>query len=232
MNVFYADPGQIKDGIIDIEGQEARHISKVLRYDIGQQISVVDGIGNLHSGAISRAGKDSVQAHIESTIATPKPRPTHLALGLLKNRDRLEFAVEKAVELGATAIHLFEADHGERARFKIERLQTIMVSAMKQSLRRWLPNLHIHKNFAAVLEFVSDRELDLIVCHEKQGGFSDEAFRSEHKNGILIGIGPEGGFSDAEIELAVEKDAIIAGLGTYRLRAETAVITALSLVLG
>lgn len=220
-NLFYAPPEDFEGHRqVEITGQEAKHISKVLRFDVGDTIYVSDGLGNIFTCSINRTSKKSVFADIKEVDSHKKPETRKvLAFGAIKKRDRLEFAVEKAVEMDVWEICIFHADHSERSRINQERLQAIVLSAFKQSKRYWLPKIVYLDSLDEVFNHYQD--FKPVLAHmdaeiERPGSLPS-------KQSLLL-VGPEGGFSDREIELAKGEDAQLISLGYYRLRAETAVI--------
>lgn len=226
-NIFYAHPEHITGGRLELTDQEARHAAKVLRFEIGNTLFASDGKGNLYETKISSISKSSVQADIVETESEPEPQTKKVAaFGAIKKRDRLEFAVEKAVELDAWEICVFHADHSERSKINQERLQAIALSAFKQSKRHWLPKITYLDSIEEVLDHYQDYKP--IVAHVDSTVKKPGALTSK-KNLLLVG--PEGGFSKREIEVCKVNKAEFISLGAHRLRAETAVAGILSLYL-
>lgn len=229
MNIFYTNPEKVFEAHFELADQEAQHVAKVLRLRKGDEIHATDGKGIRLVGNIQAIGKNSVTVFIKEKEEIPKPIPEKvLAMGIIKKRDRLEFAVEKAVELGATEIVLFDSDHSEKTKVREDRLQTIAISAMKQSMRSWLPEIVILKSLEAVLQKYAD--FKVLMAHEQVGfesGKADE-FENLDEEKLLLLVGPEGGFSNQEVELAKSQNAELVSLGKYRLRAETAAVAFLS----
>ena len=231
MNIFYVEPEKVTESQFVLEGQEAQHASKVLRLRIGDKIVAVNGKGQRFAGDIQMIGRNSLTASIKQKDEIPKPiQEKVLAMGIIKKRDRLEFAVEKAVELGATKIILFNADHSEKEKLRMDRLQTIAISAMKQSMRRWLTEIIHSTSLDAVYEQYPDHTI--LMAHEETGYSSSEADElnniiSSNENLLLV-IGPEGGFSENEVKSTRQRNGKMISLGKYRLRAETAAIAFLS----
>ncbi|MEX2403718.1 MAG: RsmE family RNA methyltransferase [Balneolales bacterium] len=224
MNLFYTPPEQVQEKTLNLSGDEARHAVKVLRFKVGDAIFVTDGAGSRYEGRIEVAGKNKLQVSILHKHSTPKPAELVLVLGLLKNRQRLEFAIEKAVELGCIKIILFKSDHSERGKVNLERLQAIAVSAMKQSLRNYLPDVQLRDSLGDAIKGFNDHTL--ITAHEKQKKEAPTFFEL-NKNHLAL-VGPEGGFSDDEIRLMEKSKGRTISLGDYRLRTETAVVALLS----
>lgn len=223
-NIFYTDPKNIIAGRLELTDQEARHAGKVLRFEPGDELFASDGKGNLYRTQVISITKSSVQAEIQETYFETEPTIKKvLAFGAIKKRDRLEFAVEKAVELDAWEICIFDADHSERSRINEDRLESIALSAFKQSKRRWLPEIVILSSLDEVLDHYPNHHV--ITAHVPEEPVQPKAL--QQKENLLV-VGPEGGFSDREIELCEKKGSEFISLGKNRLRAETAVATMLS----
>ena len=223
-NVFFAQPENIIGNQLELVDQEAAHASKVLRFNVGDELYASDGKGNLYRTRIASLSKKSVLTNIEETMFEPEPKIKKvLVFGAIKKRDRLEFAVEKAVELGAWEICVFNADHSERSKINEERLQSIVLSAFKQSKRRWLPGVNYLSSLEEVFSHYSG--FHPVMAHVDAKVQKPKPL--ENENNLLL-VGPEGGFSKREIELAKERNVEMISLGENRLRAETAALTMLS----
>lgn len=227
MNVFYAPPAQRHDGTIELRGQEAVHAAKALRYRPGDRMMVVDGRGGWFEGEVQLADSNSVRMAIDEAATRTLPRPqVILGMGIIKKRDRLEFAVEKAVELGVKEIALFRSDHTVKQNVRMDRLQSIAVSAMKQSLQAWLPPVALYAGPDGCMDACSADENTLLVAHETE----ERMMGASPARGpaTLLMVGPEGGFSDEEIDRMEQRGGQLVSLGTSRLRTETAALTFLS----
>ena len=223
-NIFYAHPKNIIGKKLELFDQEARHAGKVLRFDIGDELYAADGRGNLYQTKIISITKKSVLAEINNTESVAEPEIKKvLAFGAIKKRDRLEFAVEKAVELGAWEICVFNADHSERSKVNEDRLESIALSAFKQSKRKWLPEVKVMASMEEVLEQYPEHHL--IMAHVEAEVTRPEPLSNDQN---LMLVGPEGGFSEREVGLIQQKDPEFISLGNNRLRAETAVTAILS----
>jgi len=148
-------------------------------------------------------------------------------MGMIKKRQRLEFAVEKLVELGASEIILFESQRTERSNIRIDRLEDKAISAMKQSLRAWLPDIKVYHSFEEVLEQHGTHPS--YIAHVKVKAENSFTSITKERNSMLMMVGPEGGFSESEIDLASNYGVEQVSLGPYRLRTETAAIHMVSL---
>lgn len=223
MNIFYAPPEQIQAQTIELTGQEAIHASKALRYQRGDDITVVDGEGGWYEGKVSVISSESVQVAIHHTEQKPPLQPeVVLAMGIIKKRDRLEFAVEKAVELGVQEIALFRGEHTVKQNVRMDRLDSIAVSAMKQSLQSWLPKIKMNSALGDVIEAM---EASVFVVADQQGKpiKKNDLYNDSNEHYTLI-VGPEGGFSKRETELLKKAGGQGILLSKNRLRTETAVI--------
>lgn len=227
MNIFYAPPEHHQAGQIELRDQEARHASKVLRYREGDDIDIVDGQGGRYKCKVIQIADSFLKAEVKSSEKHEAPKPELiLGLGLIKKRDRLEFAVEKAVELGVSQICLFRSRHTVKGNVRMNRLNMTVLSAMKQSLRAWLPQVQLLNSLETVIDnYNGVQSLLAHVCADDEAAnISDFA----GKDKLLLLVGPEGGFSQDEVEYAMSHGAETISLGKNRLRAETAAITFMS----
>jgi len=223
MNLFYANPKDCSDDTLLLKGQEAKHASKVLRYREGESILVTDGQGHRFDGVVQSIRKSEVEVAVEKKIfEEPSERDVTLALGVIKKRDRLEYAVEKAVELGVNRIALYHGDHTEKGNVRMDRVESTVLSAMKQSLRYYLPKFDLYKSMDDLMEARSDAEF--VVAD--QNSTSSKLNLSHNSSEIVLLVGPEGGFSERERKLwesdSVKSSTVL--LGDKRLRAETAAV--------
>ncbi len=224
---FFAPPERIADGCLVLPEDEARHAVRALRHSVGDEIVVVDGAGGRYRVRLTEADKRGAAGEIVGTereVGEPRHRLT-VGLGVLKNAGRFETFAEKAVELGVTEVVPLETERTEGARLKAKRLDNILVAALKQSGRSRLTDLAEPTPLADVLGAPPDGER--ILCHEAAGGVLLPRVLSRNPAGpVTILVGPEGGFSDAEVAEARAAGWTVASLGPRRLRAETAAIAA------
>lgn len=226
MNIFYCPPSGINGDIAELGENETRHASRALRFREGDDITFTDGTGGWYEGAIIRMMKDSARIKISSHKEIPAYKPhLVLAMGIIKKRDRLEFAVEKATELGASDICLFRSRHTVKENIRMDRLESTAISAMKQSQRAWLPEIKLFPSLENLLD--TYRNAFCLAAHEKvnQEPVTGHSIDSDK---VLLLVGPEGGFSDTEIDRIRQRGGKLVSLGDYRLRAETAAIAFLS----
>lgn len=208
-----------------ITGQEAHHAAVVLRHRVGDNIQVANGKGVHCRGKITAIDKHTIQLQPLECINQERDQQQRiLAFGSVRKRDRFEFAIEKAVELGATGIIVFQGDHSERDRMNQKRVEGVILSAFKQSKRFWLPEF---AHFDSLKKVFSHYKNARIICADEE---LDPTIHipSLVKGENLLLVGPEGGFSSAERLLIHEQNAVQISLGKNRLRTETAVAALLS----
>lgn len=230
MHLFY-QPGLGSPDTVDfLSEDDSRHAVKTLRLGIGEIIAVTDGHGNQHTAVITKADVRRCMFRITDTKTTP-PRlfSVRICVAPTKNLDRIEWFVEKAVEVGIERISFFFGQHSERRVLKLERLEKIAVSAMKQSLQSFLPILDEAIPFGELVKTVEDEQR--FIAHlpaDKPPLQLAKAATATGRYAVLIG--PEGDFSEKEIQQAVAAGFQLVTLGPNRLRTETAALTACQLL--
>jgi 16S rRNA (uracil1498-N3)-methyltransferase len=219
VNIFYQP--LIADGVLSMDPEESRHCIKVLRKTTGDSIRITDGKGSFYDATITNANSSQCAFRIEKTISTSLPSwHIHIAIAPTKNADRIEWFVEKAVELGVQAITLIECENSERTYQKTERLTKVAVSAMKQSLKAWLPEIHPLTNIDNLIS--SATATQRFIAYVDQSNTSQLQDVSAPNESYLVLIGPEGDFSSKELTSAMEHGFQKVSLGRSRLRTETA----------
>jgi 16S rRNA (uracil1498-N3)-methyltransferase len=227
MVIFYST--DTYDNYINLHGDEHQHCTKVLRHQSGSKISVTDGKGVLYQCEIAKISKQETLCTIinKEVQASPDNLPT-VAISLLKNPARLEWFVEKAVEIGIAEIILFQSVRTEKKAVNKDRTEKIMVAAMKQSLNLHLPKLTIFNNFDNVLvHSESFNGKYLAWCEDDTLPLQD--VRNKKEKNILL-IGPEGDFTKDEAGDAIKHGFTLVSLGNTRLRTETAGIVGLTMI--
>lgn len=229
---FYVRPEDVSGEWLTLTGEEARHASKVLRLRPGDEVGATDGQGQWYRAEVTGVTRDDLTARIlerKEGVGESSLRLT-MGVGLLKNPARFETFLEKAVELGVSAIVPLVTDRTERATFKASRAQNILIAALKQSGRTRLPELSEPVAFSV---FLADAGPGVkLICHEAEG--KDAAIGGHLRTGaseVCVLVGPEGGFSQAEVEQARACGFVPVSLGARRLRAETAAIAAAAFVM-
>ena len=230
MQLFYHSDILKTTKEISFSKEESRHIVKVLRKTEGDQLNITDGKGNFYQSVIIQAHDKKCLVKITNIESRPKTWNyyLHIAIAPTKNNDRFEWFLEKATEIGIDEITPVICENSERRQLKTDRMQKVILSAMKQSLKFNLPVLN---EPVKLKDFIVKKEWDLgLIAHCEDGPKQElKSFLPFHKK-IMILIGPEGDFSINEIQLAQKHELSPIGLGTSRLRTETAGIVACNTV--
>lgn len=227
MQLFYNPNISETTKEVTFDKEESRHIVKVLRMKEGDTFKITNGMGSLFHAEILNANPKACLVKILSEeVQQPLPYQLHLAVAPTKLNDRYEWFLEKATEIGITEITPIICDHSERKIIKPERYEKILQSAIKQSLKAFLPILNEASSFKDFINSVDTLEgLSFIAhCEETHKKSLKSVLIPNQK--ITILIGPEGDFSFEEIELAKQSGFIPVTLGESRLRTETAAVVA------
>jgi 16S rRNA (uracil1498-N3)-methyltransferase len=218
MQLFYANV--IEANIITLSETESSHCVRVLRMKAGDEISVTDGNGHLFAGTIEVAHDKKTTIKVLATTQTPPlSYELHLYVALTKHADRLEWMLEKAVELGISSFTPLITQRTERKNIRVDRLESTVLSAMKQSLKTWLPKVNAPTQFSQIIS--ADMDGSKLIAHCNNG--PRELLPDLKPEKIThIFIGPEGDFSNEEVDLAIKNGAKGISLGASRLRTETA----------
>ncbi len=240
MHHFFVNPTQVDDKFVTIEGSDVNHIKNVLRMRIGEEICISDGSDNDYYCKVVEFAGDSVLAEI---IGVEKSNARlgaeiYLFQGLPKS-DKMELIIQKAVELGVHAVVPVETRRcvvkldSKKEEAKLKRWQAIAESAAKQSGRNEIPQVMNVMSFSKAMEYVKDFDVKLIPYECEQGSMerTRELIR-QVKPGmkVAIFIGPEGGFEEDEVELAIGNEVRPITLGRRILRTETAGLMILSVL--
>ena len=211
------------------EGPEFHHAVHVMRLGTGATVHLTDGKGHLAEAVVQHIEKKKCRLEVISMTTRPPVQPAvHLFVAPTKQIDRMEWLIEKATEIGVQAFHPFTSFHSERRSIRQDRLQHIALSAMKQSHRTYLPEVHALTDWKSAMATAATLPVKFIA--HASGSSALKTFPIAPEPAALL-IGPEGDFSDQELQ-----DAIIAGftkvhLGTYRLRTESAALMAAAALL-
>lgn len=225
MQLFYSpDISEISENF-SFPKEESKHIVKVLRKSIGDQLHITNGKGWLFIAEIDFVSNTKCTAQIISKEKQPERKyKLHLAVAPTKMNDRYEWFLEKATEIGIDTITPIICDRSERRVVKLERFERILQAAMKQSLNCYLPQLKPAIKFTDFFEQPLQGQLFIAHCEDTD----KTSLKNElvpHKETTIF-IGPEGDFSQNEIDVAILNRCIPVSLGTSRLRTETAAIVA------
>ena len=227
MQLFFTK--NIQGNIATFETEEARHI-QVLRKKIGDQLHFVDGGGGLYLGEIIEVHKKHCMLRILEQNPSYNERKVklHIAIAPTKNIARLEWFLEKATEIGIDEITPILCDRSERKRIRTDRLGKITMSAMKQSIKAYLPKLNELTDYQDFIKQSNDDVKYIAYCNDDALNHLKKEYSSTENVTILIG--PEGDFSPKEVKLALENGYKGISLGESRLRTETAGIVACHIV--
>jgi 16S rRNA (uracil1498-N3)-methyltransferase len=225
MQLFFVP--QITVGLVDLPPEEARHAVQVLRKRVGDTLDIVDGQGGWYQATIVETSKRSCTVQVEKIRQEEKRANYRLVMAVspTKSNDRFEWFLEKATEIGVDVIIPLQCARTERPKIRHDRYEKVLVSAMKQSLQAWLPELRPFTRFDKVVEeFTAKHAAFIGWCNEEVK--SPLANNYSASSDVLMLVGPEGDFTDAEVQLARDHGCQPVTLGPTRLRTETAAIVA------
>ena len=218
--------------ILTLDEDQSKHIIQVLRMQNGEEILLTDGKGTkAHTVIIDDHRKHCVVKILSIINEEESQAKVSIAISLIKNTSRFEWFLEKATEIGINEIIPLLCERTEKEKFRLDRMQNILISAMLQSQQCWLPVLHEPVSFNELLN--QDRDGNKFIAHclqEQKQQLSSFTHHSSLITHSLILIGPEGDFTEKEIQSALEKNFIPVALGNTRLRTETAGIVAATLL--
>ena len=221
MNLIYSHQAAI-GSIIELDENEFHHL-QVLRLREGEALHIFDGSGNLYQGTLASMGKKSAAVQISGLIKN-EPEPSaklHIAIAPTKNIERTEWFIEKATEIGIHMITPLICRRSERRELRIDRLEKVLLSAVKQSLHLHLPKLNEVVNLQTFLKANKDTDSKKFIAHcEEHSLHLKDSF--DAGGNIIVLIGPEGDFTEEEVTMAKESGFIPVSLGESRLRTETA----------
>lgn len=223
MALFYAP--DITDSW-ELPEEEAAHSIRVLRLSVGSEIEITDGKGHFYKAEISSITGKHCYVQAKETIEQPKgwQGRMHIAIAPTKNIDRIEWMVEKAVEIGLDEITFLNCRFSERKVVKTDRIERIVVSAMKQSLKPYKTLVNELVDFKKFIARPVEGAKYIAHCYEGEKLLLKDVLQAGENATVLIG--PEGDFSPEEVELAIKAGYRPVSLGNSRLRTETAGLVA------
>ena len=220
----------IQGEVYQLPKEESRHVIRVLRMKMGDILFLTDGAGNLYRCSLASEDPNRCLVTVMETLPGPGKRNFHLHLAVAptKNIARFEWLLEKATEIGIEEITPMLCDHSERKQIRNDRLERVMIAAMKQSLKAYLPRLNEMKTFHDVIHG-NDKGLKFIAHLDEQqpAHLKEKYYKGED---VIILIGPEGDFSPTELESASKAGFEKVSLGSSRLRTETAGLAACNII--
>ena len=229
---FFFDPQMSGE----LPAEEAHHATKVLRLGVGDELMLVDGQGCFYRASITASTGHRCAYRIEESMPQEPAWAGHLHLAVAptKMMDRVEWLAEKATEIGFDELTFLDCQFSERRVVKEDRIDKILVSAMKQSHKAWKPQLNGMLKFRDFIR--QEREGDKFICHcyeESDVGDGDKPILFDVlREGVpaTVLVGPEGDFSVDEVRLALQKGYRSVTLGRSRLRTETAALVAVHMM--
>lgn len=242
---YYIEDLEAKPGSAILTAEEWHHALHVLRMNIGESLILFDGRGKAYEGILQKSTKTqgTVELIADRSLAFTHPHQCNIniAFAPTKSPDRNETAIEKIVELGVSSITFLDCQNSERTHLRLDRIKKIAIGAAKQSRKLFLPEIN---DFISPVQLIGNYLIQnpnskiqnsnstiqnlkskIICCH-----LDPEALPLHHtyrgEDDVLVLVGPEGGFSPEEIQQFKSAGVSMTTLGPYRLRVETAVITA------
>jgi len=226
MNWFFKS--DISETVFETEPEESKHIAKVLRMNVGDVTAFIDGKGNLYTCVLQDANPKKCSFAIVEKKFIPKTigYNLHMVVAPTKNISRFEWFIEKATEIGVEEITPIQCEHSERIRIKKDRLEKIIVAAMKQSQQVWMPKLNDLVDLSTILNNEKYQHYQKFIAYVSKDHKNLLKDSYAISNDAIILIGPEGDFSNLEIKNALEHGFEPISLGENRLRTETAALVA------
>ncbi len=223
MSLFYAP--EIND-TWELPQDEAAHCLRVLRLGVGDELEITDGKGKFYKATISSISGKHCYVQPTDIVSLQKGWDgyLHIAIAPTKNMERIEWLVEKAVEIGVDEITFLNCRFSERRTIKTDRVERIVVSAMKQSLKAHKTIVNEMVDYDKFIASVRDGAKYIAHCHNGKKTLLSNVV--ERGSSVTILIGPEGDFSPQEVEAAISKGFVPVSLGNSRLRTETAGLVA------
>ena len=226
--LFYIEHLLPDQDVVDLQEETGKHIVQVLRMKAGEKLQLTDGRGNLFTTEIFNDHKKSPQVKVLSSLIRQESRTKlSIAISLVKNNSRFEWFLEKATEIGVNKIIPLICERTERQHYRLDRMKTILISAMLQSRQVWLPGLSEPVRFNDCIKQIHQPQKFIAHClPDQKKAFANSVLK---ESDTIILIGPEGDFTQSEIEFAIQNKLVPVSLGETRLRTETAGIVAVTL---
>lgn len=226
MHLFYTP--DITTDTYTLNEEESKHCVRVLRLNEGDKIQLIDGKGGWYEAEIIDNNPKRCSVKIIDTKKEVGKRnwQLHIAIAPTKSMDRLEWFVEKATEMGIDEVSLINSVNSERNIVKTERIQKVAISAIKQSLKAYLPKINEVVNLKILIAQAKDFKGEKFIAHCQSTGLPHIKTHYTPKQNALVLIGPEGDFTIEEVKLALDNGFKEISLGESRLRTETAALYA------
>ena len=219
----------------ELPADECTHAIRVLRLKVGDELFLMDGVGNYYRARVTEATSHRCGYEIVETL--PQERQwegnVHLAIAPTKMMDRMEWMTEKATEIGIDELSFLDCQFSERQVVKLPRIEKIVVSAVKQSHKAWMPVVHEMIPFKTFIHQPREGRKFIAHCYEeipRTSLFAELQSQTEATDPVTVLIGPEGDFSIDEVRQAIDAGYISVHLGKSRLRTETAGLSAVMMM--
>lgn len=230
---IYTATGLSSNTSVELDPAASNHVGKVLRMKPGQHITLFNGSGTDYTATITEVTKKQIIATIDSSIEVASESPLNTHIGQVMSRgDRMDYMIQKSTELGATEITPLTSERcevklkGDREEKRVKQWQQIAISAAEQCGRSKIPTIHPITSVEDWVNRKPEGALGLVLHHRTTQQMTDI---KKPKNVCLL-IGPEGGLSEAEIEMAIQQRFIATTFGPRVFRTETAPVAALSVL--
>ncbi|MFC3415020.1 16S rRNA (uracil(1498)-N(3))-methyltransferase [Algoriphagus hitonicola] len=217
--------------IITLNPEESKHLVRVLRKNVGDEVRVTDGLGKLFFCVIDQADPKQARLQVKKEETVPKnPYQIHLAIAPTKSPDRMEWMVEKITEIGFDKIYLIKSENSERSFLKTDRLEKKIIAACKQSLQFHKPEIESDWTFDKLIGSSDFDKFQKFIAYVDENHQNHLLGLAQPNQNYLILIGPEGDFSPEEIQAAIAAGFAPISLGKNRLRTETAGLAAVQML--
>ena len=232
MHSFYVPKTQCNEDFITITDSEHHYLRNVLRLENGETIRIIDGEGSVYIAEASDIKTDSTVVRILNHTHYPKTAPVIILFQGIPKHDKMEWVLQKTTELGVSHIVpiLTERSLQIPSENRYERWQRIILTATKQCGRVWKPKLGNMINFQECINAIHSYTLRLILWEQEKRQHIKSVLRESPKvDSIALIVGPEGGFTESEVDMAIDYGCIPVRIGTNVLRTETAAITGIAI---
>jgi 16S rRNA (uracil1498-N3)-methyltransferase len=230
---FYIESINAANELLLLDEDTSRHVVSVLRMKPGEKLHLTNGKGNLYTAAVEDDHKKKCTVRtIDVRTIAPSPRKISIGISVLKNTSRFEWFLEKVTEIGVNSIIPLLCERTEKEKFRHDRLQQILISAMLQSQQCWLPVLHEPIGYELLFrqeEVIGHAQKMIAHCIDGEKRNLSALVNDAGSSQIIL-IGPEGDFTKEEIDFALRQHFVPVSLGENRLRAETAGMVAAALL--
>lgn len=231
MNTIYVSPSHVNGDHAIIIGSEQHHLRNVLRLQRGDKIRIIDGKGSVYIAEIQNISTESTEVNILSSEFHVQHKPSVILIQALPKTQKMELILQKVTELGVTqVVPMITTRSLQRpSQNRLQRWNRVIISATKQCKRTWLPQLCDVKQFQECVNSISEYGRNLIFWEHERQQHIQSIIRDVQIESLAIWVGPEGGFTEEEIEITIESGCTPVTIGSNILRTETAAIAGLAI---